>query len=85
MILKKEYFIVVLVLVTFLSLMSMQSFAQSPGNSRAYYVNLSGDDKNPGTKIAPFKTIEEVNSLHLVAGDTVYFRSGDVFNGSINC
>ena len=66
-----------------ISVLSMQSFAQRPGSSRAYYVSLSGDDKNPGTKIAPFKTIEQVNRLHLTTGDTVYFRSGNVFNGTL--
>src|SRR5665213_3637269 len=65
------------------ALVGLQSFAQSPGNSRAYYVSSSGDDINPGTKMAPFKTVDKVNSLHLVAGDTVYFRSGEVFNGSL--
>jgi hypothetical protein len=58
-------------------------FAHHSIGSRAYYVSLSGNDKNPGTKAAPFKTIDKVNGLHLVAGDTVYFKSGQIFNGSL--
>lgn len=64
-------------------LMSIQSFASPLKGPRTYYVSLSGNDNNPGTKSAPFKTIDKVNSLQLVAGDSVYFRSGQIFNGSL--
>jgi len=60
-----------------------QSFAQHTSGSRAYYVSSSGDDINPGTKTSAFKTINRVNGIHLIAGDTVCFKSGDVFNGSL--
>lgn len=58
-------------------------FADHPPGSRVYYVSLSGNDKNPGTKAAPFRTIGKVNALRLMAGDTVYFKSGQTFNGSL--
>jgi hypothetical protein len=61
-----------------------RSFALQSTNSKAYYVNLSGNDKNSGSKTAPFKTIGKINSLHLLAGDTVYFRSAQRFNGSLS-
>jgi len=64
-------------------LMSTASFAQYQVNSRSYYVNAFGNDKNAGTKTAPFKSIGKVNSTRLHAGDTVYFKSGQVFNGSL--
>ena len=48
-----------------------------------YYLNTSGDDNNNGSKAAPWKTIEHLNSIHLKAGDIVYFGGGQTFNGSI--
>jgi hypothetical protein len=60
-----------------------KSFGQYEANSRVYYVSLYGDDTNPGTIEDPFKTINKVNDLHLMAGDTVYFKSGQVFNGNL--
>jgi hypothetical protein len=51
--------------------------------SKTYYVNTSGNDENNGTKNKPFQTIKKINSLHLTAGDTVFFKSGQTFNGSL--
>jgi len=48
-----------------------------------YYVNTNGNDAYPGTRIKPFKTIGKVNSLDLKGGDTVYFRAGQIFEGSL--
>ena len=48
-----------------------------------YYFSNSGDDTNKGTKENPLKTITQLNSLHLNAGDTVYLAGGEIFNGSI--
>jgi hypothetical protein len=64
-------------------LTGIQSFAQYLTTSKSYYVSLSGNDDNPGTKKSPFKTIDKINSLQLIAGDTIFFRSGQVFNGSL--
>jgi hypothetical protein len=76
---KNIYYFVVFAGVSFLS---VQGFAQ-PGAIRSYYVNASGNDNNAGTKNKPFQSIDKINSLHLTAGDTVYFKSGQVFNGSL--
>ena len=58
---------------------------QAPANAqhRSYYVNTIGNDVNTGTKNKPFQSIDKVNTLHLVAGDTVYFKAGQTFNGSL--
>src|ERR1700759_4481196 len=64
-------------------LTGIQSFAQHLTASRSYYVSVTGNDNNPGTKKSPFKTLDKINGLHLVAGDTIFFRSGQVFNGSL--
>src|ERR1700744_1280381 len=61
----------------------VQSFAQHLTAQGSYYISLTGNDNNPGTKKYPFKTLDKISHLHLKAGDTVYFRSGQVFNGSL--
>ncbi len=48
-----------------------------------YYVNNSGSDSNPGTQAQPFQTIAKVNALALVAGDSVLFEGGQIFEGSL--
>ena len=54
-------------------------------NSKAqvYYVSSSqGDDLNNGLSIqSPFKSIEKLNSMQFNAGDTIYFKSGDYWEG----
>jgi Right handed beta helix region len=50
---------------------------------RSYYVNAKGNDANQGTQNKPFKTISKINSLDLKPGDTVYFRAGQIFEGSL--
>ncbi len=50
---------------------------------RAYYVNNQGSDAAAGTKARPFRSIEKVNTLHLDAGDTVYFQGGQIFKGTL--
>jgi len=62
---------------------STQSFAQRSAAGRSYYVNTSGNDRNAGTKNKPFRSVEKINNLHLAAGDTVYFKSGQTFYGSL--
>src|SRR5687767_3058921 len=51
-------------------------------NTRAagnvYYVSLTGNDANPGTASAPFRTFTKANSV-LTAGSTLYIYAG-VYN-----
>lgn len=54
----------------------------SPVNKR-YYFSSDGNDSNDGSIRHPFKSINKLNSLHLLPGDKVYFHGGDIFNGSI--
>lgn len=51
-----------------------------------YYVSSSsGNDGNSGTSSSsPWKTIVKVNSHGLAAGDSVFLKSGDVFNEPLN-
>ncbi len=54
----------------------------TPSKQTSYYVsNSSGDDENPGTKEAPWKTLKKISSTFLFPGDTVMFRRGDTIHG----
>jgi hypothetical protein len=64
-------------------LICIKSFANYQHSPGTYYVSKSGDDTNPGTKTAPFKTIKKLNNVYLKPGDIVYFRSGQTFKGTI--
>ena len=47
-----------------------------------YYISNSGDNSNNGLSSQfPFKSIEKLNSQSFSAGDSILFKSGDVFNG----
>ena len=48
-----------------------------------YYVSSSlGNDQNNGLSVqSPFKSIEKLNSMNFNAGDSIYFKSGDYWEG----
>lgn len=58
-----------------------QNKTATSGN--AYYISVSGNDSNKGNEAAPWKTIARLNTIHLNAGDTVYFEGSQVFTGNI--
>lgn len=65
-------------LLSLLLLCSIKSLATN------YYFSTSGNDANTGTSItSPFKTITKLNTLALVAGDSIFFKKGDIFRGQI--
>ncbi len=51
--------------------------------AEVYYVSSSqGNDSNNGLSIqSPFKSIEKLNNMQFNAGDTIYFKSGDYWEG----
>ena len=51
--------------------------------THSYYISAGGDDSNPGSLHAPFRTIDKLNDLHLTAGDAVYFKAGETFAGRL--
>lgn len=58
-------------------------YPQSTG--RTFYVSAEGDDANDGlSEQAPLRSIDAVNALELRPGDSVRFRGGDTFEGSIS-
>ena len=60
-----------------LSVLNVLTHTTSPG-SHAYYISPTGDDSNPGTKDAPFKTLMRAQAA-ASSGDVVYIRGG-VYN-----
>ncbi|HTI07225.1 MAG TPA: right-handed parallel beta-helix repeat-containing protein [Puia sp.] len=48
-----------------------------------YYLSSSGDDNGDGTKDHPWTTIGRLKAVRLMAGDTVFFRGGEIFEGSL--
>ena len=52
-------------------------------SAQVYYVSSSqGNDMNNGLSIqSPFKSIEKLNSMQFNPGDTIYFKSGDYWQG----
>jgi|GEM_PF-863860 len=53
-------------------------------NATNYYVSATGNDANNGTSTAtPWKTISKVNAFTFAANDSILFKRGDVFFGSI--
>ena len=51
--------------------------------AQKYYVSSSlGNDLNNGLSIqTPFKSIEKLNSINFNAGDSIFFKSGDYWEG----
>lgn len=48
-----------------------------------YYMSQTGDDANDGLSAAtPWKTLSHLSSIALTAGDSVLFKSGEVFTGT---
>jgi hypothetical protein len=45
------------------------ALAASAACARDYYVSPAGDDSNPGTAAAPWRSIAKVNNAHLQPGD----------------
>lgn len=81
--LKKHIRCCCLVLLAIL-IVNETSFAQKLAVPKTYYISAAGNDANSGTQSsAPFKTIEKVNSLHLMPGDQLLFKSGETFEGII--
>lgn len=63
-----------------LSALAVSASAQS----FTYYVDsVSGNDSNPGSQGAPWKTIAKVNSTKLSPGQSVGFKSGDIWRETL--
>jgi hypothetical protein len=55
---------------------SMQASAQGNLSGRQFFIALSGDDNNPGTRERPWRTFLNINTPQVGPGDVVYVRGG---------
>ena len=54
------------------------------GNGSAYYVSNSGNDANSGLSPAQaWKSLEKINATNFLAGDSILFERGGVWNGTL--
>ena len=66
-----------------ISLLILSIFVLVNAKAQVYYVSSSqGNDQNNGLSIqSPFQSIEKLNSMQFDAGDSIYFKSGDYWEG----
>ena len=66
-------------------LLIVVTFLQSCSNTSAgYYISSNGDDKNPGTKSKPFKSLQKLNTIILRPGDKIFMRGNEIFTGTLS-
>jgi len=58
-------------------------FDMDKNSGTKYYISLSGNDNDTGSKNKPWQSIEKLNSIALNPGDAVYFMGGSTFYGTI--
>src|SRR5215203_1772234 len=57
---------------------------QNGSRAAQYFFSLAGNDQTGSCTLAnPWRSISKFHTLDLNAGDNVFFRSGDVFLGSL--
>ena len=70
---------------TFTSNLEKKTINYPLSTGKVYYVSENGDDKNDGLSMdKPLKTFKKVSSLSLNAGDSVLFKKGDTFTGTLS-
>lgn len=70
-----------LVLPIFLLSCNPEEEGQAGGT--AYYISVSGSDRNEGSKAAPWQSITKLNSITFHPGDTIFLEGGSRFSGTI--
>ena len=66
-----------------ITLITLSIFLLGYAKAQVYYVSSSqGNDQNNGLSIqSPFQSIEKLNSMVFSPGDSIYFKSGDYWEG----
>lgn len=62
---------------------AMPAGISSAVGGRRYFVDAAGDDRADGSFSRPWRTVDAVNRAVLRAGDSVFFRGGQVFAGTL--
>ena len=59
-------------------------FCASIVNAKNFYISATGSDTNSGlTSTSPWKSISKINSSTYLSGDSILFKSGDTFYGTL--
>ncbi len=69
-----------LILILFLFSL-LFTFTNSKAGQTAFYLASNGSDRNPGTKVLPWRTVKPLNNRKFAPGDTVFFARGSKFKG----
>lgn len=68
----------------FLSCIFLSAAFIAKGQTSYYVDDISGDDRNTGTsKHKAFQSIEKINQLNLLPGDSILFRRGGKWTGTL--
>lgn len=51
--------------------------------TRNYYFDQGGDDRNAGSQESPYRSIGKLEDVPLGPGDTVFFKGGQTFRGTV--
>jgi hypothetical protein len=70
--------------LSFILIIVLSSAPMAFGQSHTYFVSSDGNDTNSGLSLkAAWKTLERVNRETFRPGDTILFKSGDVWKGQL--
>lgn len=70
---------------TFESTLEEEQALYPSSKGRIFYVSTSGVEGNDGlSEDNPLPSIDQVNKLSLLPGDSVLFKKGDIFNGKLS-
>ncbi len=58
-------------------------FAFTNATANTYYISTTGSDAAAGTLAAPWSTLTKVNATTFASGDSILFKCGDTFTGTI--
>src|SRR6185437_9104630 len=51
--------------------------------SRDYYVSPRGDDRGPGDRLRPWRTLARISAARLASGSRVWLEGGQTFAGPL--
>jgi len=80
-----KYCVVVITLLFVMTACSINPAESTPSIGQNYYIDSgSGDDNNLGTsKTTPWKTLDKVSGMTFQPGDTILFKRGSSYEGSV--
>lgn len=80
-----KWFVLLVVLSSVMAACRGNTPVSTPGIGQVYYVDSGGgDDDNTGTsESSPWKTLDQVSSMTYQPGDSIYFKRGSSYTGTV--